>query len=109
MKILLILTTLLLASCGTTKYVYVDKVNYKRYQHDQKVRVGMSQKEVMNMFGSPDNVRKTYNYGGERVQFVYYKKIFCRTTTCFVYFKGQRATDFTYFRQEFDNSLVSID
>lgn len=98
--------------CGTqtkTKYVHVDKVPMERYNHDQKFRPGMTQKEVMAMFGSPDVINKKY-YSGPTIQWVYKNEIFCKGYRCFIYFNTNGlTTSSTHIRQEFDPEKVSLD
>jgi hypothetical protein len=102
---------LVMVSCGTTRYVHVDTVNLKRFKHDQKVRPGMSQAEVLEKFGSPDLVRHSYFMQKVYIEFVYFHKIFCNNTSdsCTVAFDVNKKLVYTTrIRMEFDETLIKV-
>jgi hypothetical protein len=106
MKTLISICMLMLfVSCGST-FTKVDKVNYARYEHDQKIEKGIGMKEVMDKFGSPHDV-KNYGYNGEgTTTFVYYRAIQCKVVYCFVVFDDDKEViNFDEFRQEYVNFL----
>jgi outer membrane protein assembly factor BamE (lipoprotein component of BamABCDE complex) len=105
MRILMAAILFTLASCSST-YVKVDKVNYDRFEHDQKVVIGMSKKEVLKKFGSPD-MASSKNYG---TQWKYYHKIFCAHdgAVCAFYFDdGGKLIDTFNVRMEFNDTVAS--
>jgi hypothetical protein len=101
---------ILFVGCSTVKYVEIDKPNYKKYQHEQVVRTGMSMKEALDTFGSPDSSKIDYAMGQTTITWVYYKKIFCDQFACFLNFSvtDKKLVSQNGFRVEF-NHHVDID
>ena len=102
------LCLLLLVSCASTEYVYVDKVNMKRFQHEQKVVVGMDRNEVLVKFGSPDEAYETVWANRGAVVWVYHRKIFCahQGTRCKLFFREGKVIYDNNFRMEFNQTVV---
>jgi len=94
------LLLLIITSCSST-YTKIDKPNYDRYTHDQKIEKGLSTRDVMNMFGSPQHVSR----GNYSTKFTYYRGIHCQSLYCSVTFIDNEVTDFNSFRQEYINFL----
>jgi len=110
MNLIIILSVLLLSSCGSiTHYVKVDPVNEKRFSHDQKITSGMTQQETLNMFGSPSVAKRVYHTPHHNVLWIYKDKLFCTGYYCTVSFKGGRVVGYTRFSMEFSDFLVSLD
>ena len=105
MKTLTILLGLLfLTSCAST-YTKVDKVNYSKHEHDQKIAKGMTPKEVMEKFGSPATVQRVFHYDRVVTEFTYYRGIHCKSVYCFVHFDKKKVINWIEFRQEYINFL----
>jgi len=104
--LLLIVLMALLTSCAST-YTKVDKPNYDRYEHDQKISKGMSTREVMDMFGSPQIVKEVFHYNRVVLEFTYYRGIHCKSTYCFVHFdrEDKKVINWIEFRQEYMSFL----
>jgi hypothetical protein len=107
MKTILMLSMiLLLTACGTPeRYVQVDKTNMKRFEHDQKVRIGMTKQEVLAKFGTPDNTRDA-GYG---IYFEYFNKIFCNAAEsayCYLYLKKGIVVNSFAIRMEFNDTVA---
>ena len=102
--LILILTV---SACSSTKmYTKVDRVNPERYEHQQKIELGLSMRQVVSRFGSPQEVKR--NYVNQRViEFVYYRNIACSSVFCFVRFdeEEKRVVSHDNFRQEYTNYL----
>jgi len=101
MRTLLITFILILFTGCASTYTKVDKPNYSRYTHDQKISKGMTPREVMDMFGSADHVVQ----GNYTIKFTYYRKIQCQSVYCSVTFVDGEVTDYDSFRQEYINFL----
>lgn len=102
------LCLLLLVSCGTTKYVQVDPVNYTRFNHGQKMIEGLTRQEVLSKFGSPDSAEETIFGAVGAIRWRYHEKIFCAHlgTRCDVYFRNDVVVYSNNFRMEFSNTVV---
>ena len=73
--------------CGTTTtYVQVDPVNKKRFEHDQKMSMGLSMKTIMDRFGSPGQSHMVGYGTGTAIRWIYYSNIACNSLMCTVYF-----------------------
>lgn len=109
-KSLMILCLLMVIGCASKKLVPTDPVNYKRFQHSQKIRVGMTHREVLDAFGSP-TVAKEYSWAGKpAVQWIWTRSIHCATWDCYAYFDlSGRVFHSSGFRLEFDNNVVNVD
>ena len=101
----------ILVSCGTTRIIHVDAVNEKRFLHDQKIRAGMTHREVMREFGSPDMVKDSDYNRATAIEWVYYHKMFCGhlSDRCYIFFdKEDRVVDHFNFRMEVSNRYVNL-
>ena len=105
----MLIMMMLLVGCGHTRYVHVDKTNMARFRHDQKVITGNTQLEILEKFGTPDEiVHKSYMSKGV-VAWLYYRKIFCSETYCYVYFDATKRVMMTHaIRMEFDPTLMDL-
>jgi hypothetical protein len=112
MHIILISLLFIFVSCSTTKHiVHVDPVNEKRFLHDQKIKAGMTHKEVMLMFGSPDEAMEAHYIKAASIKWVYYRKMFCahQSDRCYVTFdRENRVIDHFNFRMEVSNRYVNL-
>ena len=109
-SILPILVLFVMVSCSTVRYVEVDPVNMKRFQHKQKIEAGMTEREVLEMLGSPDDIKHKYMVSKGVTCWEYYKKIFCSGYRCYVYFDRDSKVMFTHdVRMEFDKTLINLD
>lgn len=109
MKTLISLCILFLfVSCASTYTKGPDPVNAKRYNHDEKIRNGMTMKEVMDTFGSPHQVKREFVSRAMDIVpvFVYYRSIYCETVYCFVMFdKDKEVIHSVNFRAEFTDDV----
>lgn len=96
-----------MTSCATYYTKGPDTINKGRYQHDEKILTGMTMKEVMDRFGSPQLVEKRY-HSQWVIEFTYYRSLYCTSIYCFVRFdlEDKKVVDYINFRQEFTD-LVS--
>lgn len=107
----MILLVMFLGGCQST-YLKTkpDESNFDRFTHKQHMELGMTQKEVMRKFGSPQTVNKIWHKGQWAVQFVYYRSIYCEGIYCFVEFseENNEVIDWNLFRMEY-SGLVRVD
>lgn len=89
--------------------VPVDKTNYARFEHDQKVLAGMDRSEVLQKFGTPNHSEEA-NWSGKNVLIWNYNRaIFCghESENCAFYFDRDNRLFHTYnVRMEFNYSVV---
>ena len=97
----------LFVSCSSTTYTKIDEPNYKRYNHDQKIELGMTVEEVLNSFGSPSHIDKTWGNKMMVIEFRYYRAIHCQEMMCFVQFdeESRKVVNYINFRGEYINFM----
>lgn len=102
-KYLAMVVLVLFVGCATHYTKGPDEVNAKRYNHDEKIREGMTMKEVMDTFGSPSQVKNAFFVSETVIEFVYYRSIYCESIYCFVHFDkdSKEVVRSINFRQEF--------
>jgi hypothetical protein len=111
LKLITLSLLFLITSCATKTIIHVDPVNEKRFLHDQKIKAGMTQREVIQMFGSPDEVIQTNYIKAASIEWVYYRKMFCahQSDRCYVTFdREDRVIDHFNFRMEMSNRYVNL-
>jgi len=101
--------TVLLVSCASQKmYTKIDETNYERFEHKQKIELGLSMQQVLKMFGTPSDYKKGWRDGEDTVEFIYYNNIACSSVYCFVEFNldDKEVVHFVNFRMEYINLIT---
>lgn len=104
---LALLTVLTFVGCATT-YTKVDKTNWERFEHDQKIAIGMTMEEITKSFGSPQKAEVYTDWlTGTHINWTYTYSIHCQWAECYVTFEEGKVTKYQGFRMEYIDGAVA--
>lgn len=74
-----------------------------------KLKVGLTKKQVIEMFGKPSDYKQQVSFSGPMYTLTYKSTEFCtdgfNKNMCFVHFKGDKVESFSYFKLEYTDLL----